>query len=413
MIEDKGKIPELGSKDNFDRGDVDLGKTATKKKNIPIVLACIGFGAIVIIFSLMKMFSLTSSNTQEEASPLTGDALLTDYSQDDASNTMTLANQLKAIRAEEEERKRLEELNRQKEAERLRKLNSQENNRTDQNSSMPPPNVGSSQQGQKGEPELTPFDRKRQGDVLLAFDGGNPNNNTNNTDNSGASNTGLDQSQQVRSSNMNDDLTGTIYPNGYAYVRNDLDYLLIHGTNISCVLKTKIVTAYKGLTICQLTKDVYSANGKTLLFEKGSNAFGEQKVAITQGKARVFVNWTDIETPYGVRTRIDSLGTDTLGASGQEAWIDSHFKERFGAAILLSFLDSVFRYAENSANDNSSSNGFTFNNNSNSPSDMASKILENSINIPPTGYVNQGVLLNILVARDIDMRNVYTKKYRE
>ncbi|MGD6739552.1 hypothetical protein ACP5PY_25755 [Photobacterium leiognathi subsp. mandapamensis] len=42
---------------------------------------------------------------------------------------------------------------------------------------------------------------------------------------------------------------------------------------------------------------------------------------------------------------------------------------------------------------------------------MASKALENSINIPPTGYVPIGTRLNILVARDIDMSNVLPPRY--
>lgn len=38
---------------------------------------------------------------------------------------------------------------------------------------------------------------------------------------------------------------------------------------------------------------------------------------------------------------------------------------------------------------------------------MADEALRNTINIPPTGYVNQGALLNIIVARDVDFRSVY------
>ncbi len=38
---------------------------------------------------------------------------------------------------------------------------------------------------------------------------------------------------------------------------------------------------------------------------------------------------------------------------------------------------------------------------------MASLALQNSINIPPTGYVNQGERIMIFVARDVDFSNVY------
>lgn len=206
---------------------------------------------------------------------------------------------------------------------------------------------------------------------------------------------------------MNDALTGETYAAGSTSLRDNSDYLLSHGTFIPCVLKTKIVTTYKGLVVCQLTKDVYSVNGKTLLMEKGSSIFGEQKVALAQGQARVFLNWTSVDTPLGVKARIDSLGTDALGASGAEAWVDNHFAERFGGAIMLSFIDDALAAASQRV----SSNGdVTFDNSTKNASDMASKALENSINIPPTAYVNQGELMNVLIARDVDFSGIYQNR---
>lgn len=56
-----------------------------------------------------------------------------------------------------------------------------------------------------------------------------------------------------------------------------------------------------------------------------------------------FVNWSDIDTPYGVRVRIDSLGTDSLGASGVNVWVDEKWGKRFGGAILLSFIQDALK----------------------------------------------------------------------
>lgn len=206
---------------------------------------------------------------------------------------------------------------------------------------------------------------------------------------------------------INDALTGETYADGSVSHREERDYLLAHGTSVPCVLKTRIVTTYKGLVVCQLTRDVYSVNGKTLLMEKGSGVFGEQKVALTQGQARVFLNWTSVDTPLGVTARIDSLGTDSLGASGAEAWIDNHFAERFGGAIMLSFIDDALAAASQRASNNGD---VTFDNSTKNASDMASKALENSINIPPTAYVNQGEMMNVLIARDIDFSSIYQNR---
>ena len=41
--------------------------------------------------------------------------------------------------------------------------------------------------------------------------------------------------------------------------------------------------------------------------------------------------------------------------------------------------------------------------------DRETEALKNSINIPPTGYVNQGSFINIIVARDVDFGGVYER----
>lgn len=114
-------------------------------------------------------------------------------------------------------------------------------------------------------------------------------------------------------------------------------YLLAAGTSLSCVLQTKIVTSYPGITLCQLTKDLYSDNGETLLARRGAMLMGEQNKVMTQGVARVFVNWTNLKDG-NVNVKIGALGTDGLGASGLPAWIDNHIFQRYSGAIMLSLL---------------------------------------------------------------------------
>lgn len=40
---------------------------------------------------------------------------------------------------------------------------------------------------------------------------------------------------------------------------------------------------------------------------------------------------------------------------------------------------------------------------------MATEALKNSINIPPTAYINHGTRINIMVARDVDFGQVYER----
>ena len=198
------------------------------------------------------------------------------------------------------------------------------------------------------------------------------------------------------------------YQAAVAENRGDLTYVLNRGTGIPCVTTTKIVTTHPGLTRCQVTRDVYSANGKTLLAERGSTIIGEQTSALTHGQARVFVLWNTLETPEGIRVALDSPGGDSLGASGHPAKVNYHFWQRFGGAIMISMIGDIGNAFSNGQNRTSGNNNhISYENTSDAAQEMATEALKNSINIPPTGYVNQGTEIMVFVARDVDFSGVY------
>ena len=198
------------------------------------------------------------------------------------------------------------------------------------------------------------------------------------------------------------------YQAAVAENRGDLTYVLNRGTGIPCVTTTKIVTTHPGLTRCQVTRDVYSANGKTLLVERGSSIIGEQTSALTHGQARVFVLWNTLETPEGIRVALDSPGGDSLGASGHPAKVNYHFWQRFGGAIMISMIGDIGNAFSNGQNRTSGNNNhISYENTSDAAQEMATEALKNSINIPPTGYVNQGTEIMVFVARDVDFSGVY------
>lgn len=202
---------------------------------------------------------------------------------------------------------------------------------------------------------------------------------------------------------LNDKMTKTITPSVLAKRRSDLTYLLRKGSTIACTLHSKIITTQPGFARCIVNKDVYSADGRVLLIERGSEIIGEQTAGLAQGQTRIFIMWNTIETPKGVHLEIDSPSSDALGAAGQEAQVDTHFWERFGGAVMLSMIDDVMGIASNRIDNQD----YRFENTQENVQNMAEEALRNTINIPPTGYVNQGSLLNIIVARDVDFRGVY------
>lgn len=387
--EDLGKIADID--DSASRNIVETGIQRKKgNKALNMVLASL---AGLVLFGLAGYYILAADTSDSDLKGIQvkkDEALL---NPEESSNS--LAAQMEAIkkRQAEEERLRREA----EEAERLRKLKEQQDKQAEEQQQAEiearinnTPVVTGSQPAEPQEPVETPAQRRLRGSVLVPLEGASRG--------SGASESDPD--------GIDSKLRGDVYSQGSAKLVRGRNLLLIHGTQIPCVLQTRLVTDQPSILICQVTKNIYSADGSTLLIERGSKVFGEQKKAIITGQNMAFVNWSEIDTPYGVRVRIDSLGTDSLGASGINVWVDEKWGKRFGGAILLSFIQDALA----TASQKTTNTTVVYDNSEANAGRMAEIALENSINIQPTGYANQGQQINILVARDIDFSDIYKVK---
>ena len=203
---------------------------------------------------------------------------------------------------------------------------------------------------------------------------------------------------------MSDSLTPTTVNAAVAGFIPDRNLMITQGSFIDATLETAISSDYSGFVSCRVSRDVYSTNGNVLLIERGSKIVGQYQGGVKRGKARVYALWNRIETPNGVIIDINSPGTDSLGRTGHTGWLDNHFWERFGGAILLSVVDDLGNYLTQKAAESSE---IQVDSSSDTMADAATIALENSINIGPTLYKNQGEHINIFVARDLDFRTVY------
>lgn len=207
------------------------------------------------------------------------------------------------------------------------------------------------------------------------------------------------------------DLKGTSYAPTAAYLSPERKFLLKRKANVRCALYNAVKTNHPGFVKCILTQPLYSSDGSVILAEAGAELDGEQKVEMRPGQSSVFTTWTDLETTAGVRANLNALGTGAMGESGTEAYVDNHYGERFGGAVMLSFIQDAFASAANATKKNNST--YSFDNSESNAENMASKALENSINIPPTGYVLPGTVINVIVAQDVDFTSVFkTRKVR-
>ncbi|MEH6414560.1 TrbI/VirB10 family protein [Pseudomonas sp. CGJS7] len=191
------------------------------------------------------------------------------------------------------------------------------------------------------------------------------------------------------------------------------DTLLLRGTYIRCVMETRIVTDIPGFSSCIVTEPIYSVNGRRLLLPKGSKVSGRY-----QGNAgdlkRVAVLWDRITTPTGLDVNMASPGVDNLGGAGVPGQYDAHWGSRIASALLISLISDAFKYAaaENGPESTTVTNGGTVitqpyeSNTARSMERLANQALDKSLNRPATITVNQGSIVNIYVAKDVDFSSV-------
>ncbi|WP_341790145.1 TrbI/VirB10 family protein [Rickettsia endosymbiont of Polydrusus tereticollis] len=196
-------------------------------------------------------------------------------------------------------------------------------------------------------------------------------------------------------------------------IKIDPNFLIPESTYISCSLMIKFVSDVTGRITCIIAEDVYSANGSVKLIEKGTKAIGIPGGTLEQGKGRMLVIWTKLITPDFKRIKlIDTQVVGQLGEAGIDGWIDSHFRQRFGGALMLSVVRDALKIAaeRQQKKNNNTVNINNIDNTKDTFVTIVEKMLDNSINIAPTMYKNQGDIIGILVGKDIDFSKVYKLK---
>jgi type IV secretion system protein VirB10 len=179
---------------------------------------------------------------------------------------------------------------------------------------------------------------------------------------------------------------------------------LAAGSIIGCALETAIDSSRGGYVTCVVTDDVVSDDARAVLIERGTHVLGEYRSDARLGDARIEILWNRLRKSDGTTVDLASAGTDQQGRSGITGAVDNHWFTRVGAAVLLSVIEDGI-----SAASAPRANGTTlvFGNTTATGSTLSQKVLDASINLPPTITVNPGARISILVAKDIDFRGAY------
>ena len=222
-----------------------------------------------------------------------------------------------------------------------------------------------------------------------------------------------------------------------------IDALVAQGTMIRGVLETAVQSDLPGMVRAVVSENVWSFDGRRILIPSGSRLVGEYKSGIAQGQTRVFIVWTRLLRSDGVSVQLGSNGADELGRAGNAGFVDNHYVERLGSAILLSVVGGAAQflsaYGQNSANNagtvttttdpvtgivtqtqSGAQNQLTLQareiaaqNVSQTLTNIAQEALRNSINIPPTIHLDQGSRILVFVRRDLDFSSLYPDPVKE
>jgi type IV secretion system protein VirB10 len=177
------------------------------------------------------------------------------------------------------------------------------------------------------------------------------------------------------------------------------DFIVAMGTSIPCVLETALASDQPGFTSCVINRDVLSDNGRVVLMEKGTQVVGEYRGGLQRGQ----------KPPKGVIVTLASPATDALGRAGVDGYVDTHWWERFGSALLLSIVGDATSYASSQLQDSD----VDAQNTTSAGQQAAAIAVEQSINIPPTLNKHQGEQVSIFVARDLDFSGIYRLRVTE
>lgn len=191
----------------------------------------------------------------------------------------------------------------------------------------------------------------------------------------------------------------------YATQLTGLETLVPQGSMIPAVLETAVSTDVLGQIRAITSVDVWSMDQSQILIPRGTRLIGEYNADVSRGQNRVFIVWNRLIRSDGASILLASGGTDTLGRAGLRGDVDTHFWERFGAAILLTLVDGAID-AGVEAIDDSSNGAVDFGGGRGGLDQAIATTIEQNVNVRPTIHIHQGTRVNVFLARDLDFSTI-------
>ena len=211
--------------------------------------------------------------------------------------------------------------------------------------------------------------------------------------------------------NQNGALSGMFQSSKMAGVKashlGDLNLIFPKGAGVDCVLDGAIDASTSGYVSCTISENMYSANGRTLLAEKGSTAFLEYRAVSAVGQTRFPLIATSIRTPNAITFDLDSGAQGLLGETGASGYVDNRWGERLGAALLVALIGDGITYEIATHSPSGQSSVPQYQQSQGVAQSIPSQVLASTISIKPKILKVQGETVRIVSVRDIDFSSVY------
>lgn len=176
---------------------------------------------------------------------------------------------------------------------------------------------------------------------------------------------------------------------------------VVQGTVIQAVTETALDSSLPGPIRAIISEDVHSFDGSRVLIPRGARLIGRYQSGVEIAQKRVTVAWDRIILPNNQTVVISSFGGDELGRSGVTGIVDTRFDERFGSAALISLITALPGAAAAQVSDEASAD--VLEDVGDDLSDSTDSVLSDYLAIGPVIYVDQGSRITVMVDRDVEI----------
>jgi type IV secretion system protein TrbI len=192
--------------------------------------------------------------------------------------------------------------------------------------------------------------------------------------------------------------------NPHALAEPPSPYTIMAGSIIAASLVTGLNSDLPGMTIAQVTENVYdTVTGEHLLIPQGSKLVGKYDSVVAFGQKRALVVWTRIILPNGNSMVIENLpATDTAGYAGLEDEVDFHTWQLLKAIGLATLLGVG---TELTLGDNEGGLVRLLRESVQQTTNRAGqRLVERQLDVQPTITVRPGWPLRVIVAKDLVLK---------